>query len=103
MNGRGGHLLVVTSRYPFGYQESYLNTELDELRQYFDRVTIVPVRSPEGVRRHTVPEGIDVLEWPVLNVEIVARAVAAALTAPVRSCSAIVELVASHDPGKTKN
>ncbi len=103
MNARGRHLLVIASRYPFGYQESYLNTELDELRHYFDRVTIVPVRSPGGVRRHTVPEGVDVLEWPVLDIEIVARAVAAVCVAPLNCASSIVELIASRDPGKTKN
>ncbi len=103
MNARGGHLLVVTSRYPFGHQESYLNTELDELRTYFERVTIVPVRSPDGVRRHVVPGGIDVLEWPLVNFEVVARAVAASIVAPFGCTSAIAELLTSHDPGKPKN
>lgn len=103
MSSRGGHLLVVTSRYPFGHQESYLNTELDELRYYFDRVTIVPVRSPDGIRRHTVPDDVAVLEWPLANFEVVARAVAASIVAPLRSCSSFADLMTSRDPGKTKN
>ena len=103
MNARGGHLLVVTSRYPFGHQESYLNTELEELRYYFERVTIVPVRPPDGVRRHVVPEGIDVLEWPLMDVSVAARAIAALIVAPIAGCSSIADLLMSRDPGKTKN
>lgn len=103
MIARGGHLLVVTSRYPFGHQESYLNTELDELRRYFNRITIVPVRSPDGIRRHSVPEGITVLEWPLFDIETAVRASAAAVTRPLHCISSIVELLGSRDPGKTKN
>ncbi|MBV8637600.1 MAG: glycosyltransferase family 4 protein [Candidatus Eremiobacteraeota bacterium] len=97
------HLLAVTSRYPFGHQESYLNTELQELKQYFGQITIVPVRAPDGIRRHAVPEGINVLEWPLFDTEVAVRASAALVLRPIGCCSALAQLFASHDPGKTKN
>lgn len=102
MIGQTTHLLGITSRYPYGYQESYVETELEELKQYFGRVTLVPVRPPDGVRR-SVPENILVLSWPLFDVEIFARAVAALLTRPIQCASAIAALLASRDPGKTKN
>ncbi len=103
MIARGGHLLGVTSRYPFGHQESYLDTELGELQQYFDRVTVVPVRSPDGIRRHQVPQRVKVLEWPLFDVEVGVRASAALVTRPIQCGNAIAALLGSRDPGKTKN
>ncbi len=103
MIARGAHLLAVTSRYPFGHQESYLNTELEELKRYFARITIVPVRAPDGIRRHAVPEGITLLEWPLFDMEVALRAAAALAIRPIGCCDALMQLVASRDPGKAKN
>ena len=103
MIARGGHLLGVTSRYPFGHQESYVDTELGELQQYFDRVTVVPVRATDLIRRQRVPERVAVLEWPLFNLEVGVRASAALITRPIQSGSAIAALLGSRDPGKTKN
>ncbi|MBV8116985.1 MAG: glycosyltransferase [Candidatus Eremiobacteraeota bacterium] len=97
------NLLVVTSRYPFGSQEAYLGTELEELKQYFKRITVVPVRTPKAMRPHVVPEGIDVLSWPLFDPQILSRALGAAASAPMQSLDAIFALMTSHDPGKAKN
>jgi colanic acid/amylovoran biosynthesis glycosyltransferase len=96
-------LIVVTSRYPFGTQEAYLNTELAELKKYFERIAIVSVRPPASPRRHAVPHGVEVLSWPLFNWELLRRAAVAFATRPRAVLRALGQTFVSHDPGRVKN
>lgn len=96
-------LMVVTSRYPFGDQEAYLTSELEELVRYFDRVVVVPVRPPRQPARHRVPEGVEVLAWPLVSGDLLRRAARTVADRPGTVMAAIGQLISSHDPGLVKN
>ena len=98
-----GRLILVTSRFPFGSQEAYLNVELAELARYFTDVVVVPVRPPASPARYSVPANVTVLDWPLINAEILRRAARAAAAAPVRAVRTLGKIVASRDPGRLKN
>jgi colanic acid/amylovoran biosynthesis glycosyltransferase len=103
MTAPARRLLVVTSRYPFGSQEAYLNTELAELRRHFDRIVVVPVRPATGAAQHRVPDGVEVLSWPLVERALLLRAVSAAVRTPGTVLHQFALLVASRDPGRLKN
>ena len=103
MSPSGRRLIVVTSRYPFGTQETYLNTELAELTRHFERIAVVPVRPPAAPRRHNVPDGIEVLSWPLLNAELLGRGARALAARPLAAMRALGGTFRSRDPGRTKN
>jgi len=96
-------LLIVTSRYPFGSQEAYLNTELAELAPYFERVVVAPMRTPSSPARHAVPKGVEVLSWPLADVRVGGRAARALALHPGRVLRAFSQTLRSHSPGRTKN
>ncbi|MFZ1018276.1 MAG: glycosyltransferase family 4 protein [Candidatus Cybelea sp.] len=98
-----GRLLLVTARFPFGSQEAYLNVELAELARYFDDVVVVPARPPASEARYCVPDNVRVLDWPLLNAEILRRAAAAAAVAPLRAVRTFGKIIGSRDPGRLKN
>ncbi len=100
---RAKRLIVVTSRFPFGAQEAYLTSELDELVRYFDRVVVVPVRPPRQPARHRVPEGVEVLAWPLVSADLLRRAARTVVERPAATIGAIGQLMASRDPGFAKN
>ncbi len=103
MSGRAKRLIVVTSRFPFGPQEAYLTSELDELVRYFDRVVVMPVRPPRQPARHRVPEGVEVLAWPLVNASLLRRAARTVVERPAATIGALGQLMASRDPGFAKN
>ncbi len=103
MSPEGRRLIVVTSRYPFGTQETYLNTELAELTHHFERIAVVPVRPPAAPRRHIVPDGVEVLSWPLLNGELLSRGARALAAKPGAAMRALGRTFTSRDPGRTKN
>ncbi len=103
MNAPARRLVVVTSRYPFGNQEAYLNAELAELTRYFERIVVVPVRPPRGEARHNVPAGVEVLSWPLFSGDLLARGVRAFAARPAATTRTIAQLLGSRDPGRTKN
>jgi colanic acid/amylovoran biosynthesis glycosyltransferase len=96
-------LIVVTSRYPFGSQEAYLNTELAELARYFERIVVIPVRPPVTPPRHTVPHGVEILSWPLLNSEVLRRAARIFAARPRATFRAFTEMLGSRDRGRAKN
>lgn len=98
-----GRLVLVTARFPFGSQEAYLNVELGELARHFDDVVVVPVRPPVSPAQYSVPDNVTVLQWPLLNGEIIRRAAGAAVVAPWRAARAFGKIVCSRDPGRLKN
>lgn len=101
MNTRG-RLLVVSSRAPFGNHEPYLRTELRELVRHFERVALVPVRTPDGELQDIPPE-VEVLKWPLYSSEIARRAMWALLRNPERCEHVLVSLAFSREPGRLKN
>lgn len=103
VTARARRLLLVTSRYPFGSQEAYLSTELGELRRHLDLIAVMPVRPPESPARHRVPDDIEVLNWSLLSGDLLRRAARAFLRRPVRTLRTLGSLIASRDPGRTKN
>ncbi|HEX4014789.1 MAG TPA: glycosyltransferase family 4 protein [Candidatus Cybelea sp.] len=98
-----GRLILVTARFPFGSQEAYLNVELAELARYFDDVVVVPARPPASQARYSVPSNVTVLDWPLVNPEILRRAAAAAAVAPLRAVRTFAKILSSRDPGRLKN
>jgi colanic acid/amylovoran biosynthesis glycosyltransferase len=103
MSAAARRLIVVTSRYPFGSQEAYLNTELAELARYFERIVVIPVRPPVTPPRHTVPRGIEILSWPLLNAEVLRRAARIFAARPRATFRAFIEMLGSRDRGRAKN
>lgn len=103
MSMRRGRLAVVTSRFPFGSQESYLAVELAELARYFDEVFVVPVRPPQSAQRYDLPPNARVLAWPLLSGEILRRALRSLATRPRRAGNTVRALASSRDPGRWKN
>jgi len=95
-------LLVVSSRYPFGNKEPYLRTELVELAQHFERITVIPVRNPRG-HRQALPEHVDVLAWPVLRGDIMLRAMRMVRSRPRGAIRSLFRLATSKDRGLGKN
>ena len=96
-------LLVVTSRFPFGSQEAYLTAELRELVRHVGEIAIVPIRPPAGPRKHAVPDGVEVLAWPLVGADLLRRARAAAVAKPREVFGAIAAVLGSKDPGRLKN
>lgn len=103
MSARRTRLAVVTSRFPFGSQESYLAVELAELARYFDEVIVVPVRPPESAQRYELPANARVLAWPLLSAELLRLAFRSLAARPRRSGSTVRALATSRDPGRLKN
>lgn len=103
MSAAGRRLVLVTARFPFGSQEAYLSAELGELAKHFERIAVMPVRAPAAPAKHDVPEGVEVLAWPLIGPEVVRRAAQAVRTAPSSSLHAIAQLLRSRDPGHVKN
>ncbi|MBV8725305.1 MAG: glycosyltransferase family 4 protein [Candidatus Eremiobacteraeota bacterium] len=103
MTDRIDHLVLVTSRYPFGTQESYLSAELAELRRYFDRLTILPVHPPRTSAAHPVPFGVQVLAWPLIGPRLLVGAISAVVRHPKSALHALRRLTKSRDPGRLKN
>ena len=103
MSLKTGRLIVVTSRFPFGSQESYLSGELAELARHFEEVVVVPVRPPASPAQHTLPKNARVLSWPLVSPELLCRAIVAAVTRPRRVARALRAITASRDPGHLKN
>lgn len=103
MNGRVRRLVVVTSRFPFGVAEPYLNTELSELVKHFERIAVMPVRRSRGAVQPLVA-GIDVLDWPLLlGGELLRRATRAIASRSDSTARAVSDLLRSKDPGRVKN
>jgi glycosyltransferase involved in cell wall biosynthesis len=96
-------IIVVPSRYPFGYQEAYLSTELGELSKYFDRIVVAPLRPAKRAAVQRVPHGIDVLAWPLVSFELLRRAILAFRSRPKETLRVLRDVLRSHDPGRTKN
>lgn len=103
MSAKGGRLVLVTSRFPFGSQEAYLSAELAELVKHFERIAVMPVRTPAAPARHDLPDGVEVLAWPLVGPQIARRAAQAVRGAPSASLRAVAQLVRSRDPGHVKN
>ncbi len=103
MNAPARRLIVVTSRFPFGSQESYLRGELAELARYYDELVIVPVRPPAAPAQHPVPANARVLAWPLASPQLLRRALAALRARPAAAAGALRALAASRDPGRAKN
>lgn len=100
---RARKLLIVTSRFPFSTQETYLKTELGELINYFQSVAVMPVRTPAPGSIQSVPPGVEVLAWPLLGFGLLRRAAQAFYARPKETLAAIAQIVWSRDPGRTKN
>lgn len=49
--GRGGHLVLTTNYYPYGYTNEFLSWEIEALANTFERITVVPLdpRLPQSV------------------------------------------------------
>jgi colanic acid/amylovoran biosynthesis glycosyltransferase len=103
MAAQARRLVVVTSRYPFGSQEAYLQTELAELRRHLDRIAVMPVRPPKSPAQHRVPENVDVISWSLFSAPLLRRAVRTLLRRPARTVRTLAPLIASRDPGRAKN
>lgn len=54
-------LMIVTTAYPFGKGESFLQPELEQISKYFDEIELVPCWYPEDgkSRRNTHPVNLD--------------------------------------------
>ena len=76
MTDRGRHLLDITSSYSF---------RREELEPHFDQVTLV------------------VLERPVIDIEVIVRAVAAIATRPLQCATAFVALLGRRRSAKARN
>lgn len=93
---------IVTSRFPFGNAEPYLNTELGELVKHFERIAVMPVRRGSGSIA-LLPQGIEVLDWPLCDAHILRRAARTiALRGPL-AARTLRDIVTSKDPGRLKN
>lgn len=104
MNARAGRLAVVTSRFPFESQESYLAVELAELARHFAEIYVLPARPPASTtRRHELPPNAQVLAWPLVSPDLLWRAFIALAARPRGAGSAVRAVAASRDPGRTKN
>ena len=51
---------MITSGFPFGLGETYIESEIDFLKDRFDKVIILPVElDPGAVPTRTVPQGVE--------------------------------------------
>lgn len=51
---------MITSGFPFGFGETYIESEIDFLKDRFDKVIILPVElDPRAVPTRTVPQGVE--------------------------------------------
>lgn len=101
MNARAKRLVIVTSRFPFGNAESFLDTELAELAKHFERIAVLPVHAPRGARR-PMPPGVETLAWPTVDFALAGRAAAELVRTP-RAAAVVAEVLRSRDPGRVKN
>ena len=58
------HLLLITSEYPFGKGETFLENELPILATHFEQITIISLSEHESQTR-ALPNHIKVLRFPV--------------------------------------
>lgn len=103
MSAHARRVVLVSARYPFGSQEAFLSTELSELAPHFERVAVMPVRPPANLRRHAVPPAVEILPWPLVNLNLLGRAARMLIKRPRRSVRAIAQILRSSDPGRLKN
>lgn len=96
-------IVIVPSRFPFGSQEAYLTSELAELAKYFERIVVVPLRPPSPRSAQRVPDGVDVLAWPLLGASVVGMATRAFFARPHLAARTIASVLFSRDPGRIKN
>lgn len=94
-------LVIVTSKFPFGNAESFLDAELAELATHFERIAVLPVHAPQALRR-PLPPHVETLAWPVFDATLARRAAAEAFRTP-RAFAIVWEVLRSHDPGRVKN
>ena len=80
-----------------------MSTELSELAPHFERIAVMPVRPPASPSRHAVPANVEILPWPLVNVQLLARAARALARKPRKSVRAVTQIVRSSDPGRLKN
>lgn len=102
MNAGVRRLAIVTSRFPFGSAEPYLNTELRELAKYFERIAVLPVRPGTG-ETQKMPETVELVDWPLYGKPLVQRALRALRVHPQGVAGGVANLLHSRDPGRLKN
>jgi colanic acid/amylovoran biosynthesis glycosyltransferase len=95
-------LVIVSSHWPFGNKEQFLQPELAEIAQHFQCVTVLPVHTPRG-NATTLPDHAEVLAWPLLSVEILVRAWRSILMHPARVARTLTALMRSRQRGRVKN
>jgi glycosyltransferase involved in cell wall biosynthesis len=76
---------------------------LTELVKYFERIAVAPLRPPTSSPSHRVPSGVELLAWPLFNAQLLRRAAQAVAARPRAAGSAILHVLRSRDPGRTKN
>ena len=53
-------LIMITSGFPFGISETYIESEVVFLKDSFDKVIILPIElNPGAVMMRTLPDGIE--------------------------------------------
>ena len=53
-------LIMITSNFPFGIGETYIESEIDFLKDSFDKIIILPIEiNPETEQTRSVPVGVD--------------------------------------------
>jgi len=102
VNGSVRRLAIVTSRFPFGAAEPYLNTELRELVKYFDRIAVMPVRPGSGPPQ-TLPQTVELVDWPLYGKALLRRGMHAAIAHRHGAVNGVVNLLHSREPGRLKN
>lgn len=103
MSAHARRLVLVSSRYPFGSQEAFLSTELSELVPHFERIAVMPVRPPASPSRHAIPATVQILPWPLVNLQLLGRVARVLIKRPRKSIRAVAQILRSSDPGRLKN
>jgi glycosyltransferase involved in cell wall biosynthesis len=101
VNGNAKRLLIVTSRFPFGNAESFLDAELAELATHFERIAVLPVRTARAPRR-ALPPRVETLAWPAFDLDLARRAAWELVRTP-RAAAVVFDVLRSRDPGRVKN
>lgn len=101
MNGNAKRLLIVTSRFPFGNAESFLDAELAELATHFERIAVLPVRTARAPGR-PLPPHVQTLAWPAFDLDLARRAAWELVRTP-RASAVVFDVLRSRDPGRIKN
>jgi len=99
--GDAKRLLIVTSRFPFGNAESFLDAELAELATHFERIAVLPVRTARAPRR-PLPPRVETLAWPAFDLDLARRAAWELVRTP-RAAAVVADVLRSRDPGRVKN